>query len=207
IKNCIIKNFSNVVYLYSSLNSVIVNNTLNLNAKGGIHFDSCTNNTIANNMASSNSISGIMLDSSSNNTLFNNSVNSNYFGVFLVGDTANNTLNSNTLCNNRKYDIFSGSLNYATGDNNTCVTTKNYKDNESVACNNTCPIDSCNCSSCGECSYKLSHPSCEQVNLTADVMNLSGTCIEDPVNFNNKIFDCKGYTIIERNDFEGSEFI
>ena len=31
--------------------------------------------------------------------------------------------------------------------------------------------------------------------LTANIINYSGTCINNPANFTNKVFDCQGYTI------------
>jgi len=55
--------------------------------------------------------------------------------------------------------------------------------------------DVCNCSSCGECNEKLNETSCSVVNLNASIINQTGSCINNPVNFNNKIFDCQGNAI------------
>jgi parallel beta-helix repeat protein len=61
----------------------------------------------------------------------------------------------------------------------------------------------CECSSCGECSTKLSDSNCDIVQLTTDIMDYDGgTCIDNPDNFFNKVFDCKGYTI----DQDGSSY-
>jgi parallel beta-helix repeat protein len=42
---------------------------------------------------------------------------------------------------------------------------------------------------------KLNDPACTEVNLTSDIIDYAGTCINNPVNFNNKIFDCQGHVI------------
>ena len=53
----------------------------------------------------------------------------------------------------------------------------------------------CLCDSCASCTSKLNDPSCNVVNLTADISSVSGTCIDNPVNFSNKVFDCQGHLI------------
>ena len=55
--------------------------------------------------------------------------------------------------------------------------------------------DTCFCSNCADCMTNLSDASCTTVKLTTDILNQAGTCINDPANFNNKIFDCQGHTI------------
>ena len=55
--------------------------------------------------------------------------------------------------------------------------------------------DVCYCDSCANCTNTLNNNSCTEVKLTADILNHSGTCIDDPENFNNKVFDCQGHTI------------
>ncbi|MEM2918922.1 MAG: hypothetical protein QXY62_05435, partial [Candidatus Altiarchaeota archaeon] len=56
---------------------------------------------------------------------------------------------------------------------------------------------SCTCSSCDGCTAALNdNIGCPLgVNLTADITNHAGTCINNPENFSNKIFDCQGHTI------------
>ncbi|MEM2479022.1 MAG: NosD domain-containing protein, partial [Candidatus Pacearchaeota archaeon] len=53
----------------------------------------------------------------------------------------------------------------------------------------------CECDSCGSCKNALNNASCTEVRLTANITNFAGTCIDNPENFNNKIFDCQGNTI------------
>ncbi|MEM5819469.1 MAG: NosD domain-containing protein, partial [Candidatus Aenigmatarchaeota archaeon] len=53
----------------------------------------------------------------------------------------------------------------------------------------------CECNSCGDCINALNSPNCNIVYLTADISNWAGTCIINPANFNNKIFDCQGHII------------
>jgi len=55
----------------------------------------------------------------------------------------------------------------------------------------------CNCNSCSDCTNALNDNTLcySQVKLTADITNQSGTCINNPANFNNKIFDCQGHKI------------
>jgi hypothetical protein len=53
----------------------------------------------------------------------------------------------------------------------------------------------CNCSTCDECEAKLNDPACTIVTLTTDIKNQSGTCIDSPANFTNKVFDCKNHVI------------
>ncbi|MFN3527645.1 MAG: NosD domain-containing protein, partial [Candidatus Altarchaeaceae archaeon] len=183
------------IYLYYSSNNTLTNNNASLN-NYGIYLGSSSNNTLIGNNASSNSYYGICLYSSSNNTLINNNASLNSYGIYMGRDSNNNSIISNKLCYNSEYDIYNYGSSTA-GNNNTCVTFYNYNDINSTGCNNACPLNEngCNCSSCEECNYKLSHPSCSQVNLIADIINHSGTCINNPENFNNKIFDCQGHKI------------
>ena len=62
----------------------------------------------------------------------------------------------------------------------------------------------CNCSTCDECEEKLNDPSCFVVTLNESIMNHSGTCINNPANFTNKIFDCQGFTI--EGDDSGADY-
>ncbi len=49
IKNCIVMNFSDGMYLDNSSNNTLTNNTITINTNGGIYIDSSANNTIYNN--------------------------------------------------------------------------------------------------------------------------------------------------------------
>ncbi|MEM3407886.1 MAG: DUF2341 domain-containing protein, partial [Nitrososphaerota archaeon] len=181
------------IYLESSSNNMLTNNNVNSNYYGIYLYDS-TNNIISNSSISENEDTGIYLYFSSNNILINNNVNSNYYGIEVyVGH--NNNLSSNNICYNIHYDIFNEG--YSTiGNNNTCETTYKYNDENSDGCYNLCPFNGCDCTSCNECTYKLSNVLCSQVNLIKDISNHSRYfCIYNPENFNNKIFDCQGHTI------------
>jgi len=61
--------------------------------------------------------------------------------------------------------------------------------------NVTSPLTDCNCSNCSDCMDKLNDTACSVVTLNANITNHSGTCIDDPENFSNKVFDCQGYMI------------
>jgi len=41
----------------------------------------------------------------------------------------------------------------------------------------------------------MSNASCTEIWLSEDITNYPGTCINNPANFNNKIFDCQGHKI------------
>ena len=54
----------------------------------------------------------------------------------------------------------------------------------------------CDCSNCSDCNSAISTAgSGSTIRLTADISNHIGTCIDNPANFNNKIFSCQGHTI------------
>ena len=214
IKNCLITNWDNGIHLSNSSNNILTNNTANSNEGctiygcygNGIYlYYSSNNNILTNNTANSNGLIGIYL-SSSNNTLTNNTANNNSYGIYVLYDPYSNNNNMmilNDLCYNSEYDVYNYVGNSTTGDNNTCVISYNYDDTNSTGCKYVCSLneDNCNCSSCKECSYELSHTSCSEVNLTTNIINKSGNCIDNPTNFNNKIFDCQGH-IIDGDDYE-----
>ncbi len=53
------------------------------------------------------------------------------------------------------------------------------------------------CTNCTDCTNALNNNTYNHVYLNASITNYSGTsnCIDDPINFSNKVFDCQGYTI------------
>jgi len=59
--------------------------------------------------------------------------------------------------------------------------------------------DICECASCSECTEKLNDNSCKEVRLTQDIIGQYGTCIDNPGDFNYKIFDCQGHLIRGKN--------
>ena len=223
IKNCVINNFYNGIYLITSSNNTLMNNIANFNVLTGIYLiNIANNNTLTNNTASNNSFYGIVLSNSSNNTLTNNTANNNtHQGIVLISADSNNlnlntvkwntldgfwsttsnnnTLSDNILCNNNQingayFDIESSLIN--SGDNNTCDTTSGWNDTGATGCSVFCNgyVNNNNCSTCDECEYKLSSSLYSTVSLTSNITN-TGTCINYPANSSNKIFDCQGYTI------------
>ncbi|MFO7872525.1 MAG: NosD domain-containing protein, partial [Candidatus Undinarchaeales archaeon] len=52
-----------------------------------------------------------------------------------------------------------------------------------------------NCSNCSDCEAAITNNTYDDIRLTADITNHSGTCIDNPTNFSNKTFDCQGHTI------------
>ncbi len=55
----------------------------------------------------------------------------------------------------------------------------------------------CECWGCAGCTSAINNNiNCgAEVRLTLNLIDQPGTCIDDPSNFNNKIFDCQGHTI------------
>jgi len=52
----------------------------------------------------------------------------------------------------------------------------------------------CECASCEECEKLMNDDNCSEILLTQDISSDAG-CIETPVSFNDKTFDCQGYKI------------
>ncbi|RLG27722.1 hypothetical protein DRO03_11505, partial [Methanosarcinales archaeon] len=93
------------IYLHSSSNNTLVNNTADSNNDYGISLHYSSNNMLANNTADSNNDCGIYLHSSSNNTLTSNTADSNNaYGIYLYY-SRNNTLTSNNADSNDYYGI------------------------------------------------------------------------------------------------------
>lgn len=54
----------------------------------------------------------------------------------------------------------------------------------------------CECSDCSDCMNALNdNNNCSTVKLNQSITNQAGTCINNPQNFTNKVFDCQGHTI------------
>lgn len=102
------------IYLYSSRQNTIRNNTANSNGKDGILLYQYSNqNVIENNTASSNDYNGIRLDwRSSLNTVNNNTVTSSgKKGIYLNSDSDDNTLENNTVTGSGEYGIYLSQAN------------------------------------------------------------------------------------------------
>jgi len=52
-----------------------------------------------------------------------------------------------------------------------------------------------NCGNCSDCIDALNDNGHNEVRLTVNITNQNETCINNPSNFSNKIFDCQGYVI------------
>jgi parallel beta-helix repeat protein len=185
------------IYLEDSSNNTLTSSTANTNNDTGILLGSSSNNILTNNTANTNNDTGIRLEhSSNNNTLINNTANTNKASGIYLEDSSNNSINTNLVCNNTNIDLYSSDWLSSSGDNNTCDKPGIWNDTGTTGCTYLCTgyVNDCNCSSCDECNYKL-NSSCDLVTLADDIINNSGTCIYDPVNFINKVFDCQGYMI------------
>ena len=100
IKNCVITDFYEGIYLDPSSKNSIINNIANSNDWLGILLSSSSNNKISDCTANNNGL-GFYLDSSSSNILTSNIVNNNYDdGIRLRSSSSNNiidnTVNSNS---------------------------------------------------------------------------------------------------------------
>ncbi|UCE37279.1 MAG: right-handed parallel beta-helix repeat-containing protein [Thermoplasmata archaeon] len=128
------------IYLYSSSNCTIAHNNASFNNIMGIYLSYSSNNTIANNNASSNDEHGIFCSCSSDNTVINNTVAYNKYEGIYLSDSSSNTFIDNTVTNN----IVGISLSYCTNNNitNNTVSTNTYEgirlyssDNNTIANN------------------------------------------------------------------------
>ena len=112
---------NNGIYLYSSSDNTITDNTCNNNTNNGISLYSSSNNTVTGNTCNNNYY-GIYLYSSSNNTITGNTCNNNNNndGISLYASSSNNTITGNT-CNNNNYGIHLDSSSNNTIIGNTCI--------------------------------------------------------------------------------------
>jgi len=177
------KNYDGI-YMTSSSNNRIISNTLTMNDDSGLWIVSCDNNYIFNNTITLNG-------------MFNTSSNPTGYGMYIRG-SVNNTLEDNIFCDNLNYDIDSDDdSKHNIKINNSCDRINNYADEgKSSGCTYKCPVI-CTCESCKECNKRLTQ-NCSVVTLIANITDYNkagGTCINNPENFNNKIFDCNGNKI------------
>lgn len=131
------------IYLYSSSDNTVTDNTCNNSSYGILLYSSSNNNTITGNTCNNNSNNGIRLESSSNNnTITGNTCNSNNYGIYLYS-SSNNTVTSNTCNNNATGIHLSLSSNNNTVTGNTCNNnaTGIYL---SLSSNNTVTGNTCN---------------------------------------------------------------
>jgi len=89
-----------ICLVYSSNNNAIIGNNATANSIYGIWLDSSSNNTISGNIATANGQDGICLSYSSNsNTIGGNNIANNEYGIKLV-ESSNNRLYHNNFINN-----------------------------------------------------------------------------------------------------------
>jgi len=147
VKNCIITGFEYGIHFTGAGYGAILNNTANSNNGHGIWLYSSSNSTIANNTASSNGNGGgIVLESGSdNNVVSNNTAGSDYIGIYF-SSSPNNTIADNTASSNTygiRLDSSSNNNatnNTANSNGNTGISLQSSSDNNTVA-NNTASLN------------------------------------------------------------------
>jgi len=223
--NNVLDNNSFVLY-YADQNVLNKNNVSN--SYNGIFVSRSFDNNISSNIIVNNSL-GIEITESNDNLIYNNffdnveNVNDTYSGGF-GNNSWNTTYNCGAIIN-----IIGGSCiggNYWSDYNGTDNGNGTYPHNISgdgigdtdLPYNGSASIDNggdylpltnktesaainCSCVNCSDCMDKLNN-NCSVVNLTQDI-TVNGTCINNPSNFSNKIFDCDGYSITGNNSGYG----
>jgi parallel beta-helix repeat protein len=120
IKNCIVTDWYDGIYLVDSDSNTLSNITSNSNTYNGIHFYVSSSNTLSNITANSNSYYGIFLYYYSNSNTIKNSIiqgNSQY-GIYLYTAGIPANLIYNNLFNNTNNFYFAGTI-YANNWNTT----------------------------------------------------------------------------------------
>ena len=135
------------IYLNSSSNSTIANNTCSANDYYGILLERSNDCTITNNTCSENTFSGILLKDSSYCTIENNTCSANQASIYddigIILERSNDcTITNNTCSNNDKGISLSGST-HCTIENNTCSENNEHgidiwHSNNSTITKNTC---------------------------------------------------------------------
>jgi len=175
ISNCIATNNRYGIYLNSSDNNRIENNTCHSNWKGarredesqahGIFLVSSSNNTIKNNKCKSNGCgSGIYIECFSNyNIIENNTCTKNLdHGIKLVLYCNNNIVKNNTCLYNENAGIFLATSNNNILASNTCNHNKNnpgiilkYFCNNNTIVNNVCNLNDEGIALQHSCNYNM----------------------------------------------------
>lgn len=109
----------NGIYLYSSNDNTLTNNTTRFNEQTGIYLDLSNNNTLKKNIADSNKEKGIFLNASNSNKLLYNSASRNEWNGVLFWSSNNNTVQGNKVLRNTYSIILSNSEGNILSDNST----------------------------------------------------------------------------------------
>ncbi|MEM4347591.1 MAG: NosD domain-containing protein [Candidatus Altiarchaeota archaeon] len=194
------------IYLFGSPRCNIVNNTA-ISNKYGLYltYYSDYNNILSNNF-SGNQIGFVTSHTDPNgvyyslgnsgNTLRENEISNNGNGIYSIGSSS--TINWNRVCGNGNLDFNSTNWQSSSGDNNTCDKPQIWNDYLTTGCTYSCTTKTdyiCNCSNCDDCEERIIDQNCREIRLSTDISSYTGTCIDNPENFNNKIFDCQGHKI------------
>jgi len=120
VRNCIVSDFVDGIYLAYSSNSTLANNTPGSNTHG-IRLWYSHDNSVANNTAHSNSLYGIYLAYSRRNTMANNDLDSNGWYSMLLRESNNNSISLNTMDSNTYEGLFLyGAFNNSIRENRAC---------------------------------------------------------------------------------------
>ncbi|ODS36949.1 hypothetical protein BEH94_03990 [Candidatus Altiarchaeales archaeon WOR_SM1_SCG] len=182
-------------------NNIANNNSYGLCLSGNSDFNQILNNQILNNdligikISKCNHFGSSCPGGNTNNTLQENNISNNNIGIY--SENSNSIINSNIVCNSINLDFNTSDWQPSYGDNNTCDNADGWNDDRGIGCRYACDgsINFCTCKNCSDCENKLNNTSCTMIYLTANIMNHDGTCIDNPENFNDKVFDCKGHTM------------
>ncbi|MCX6741870.1 MAG: right-handed parallel beta-helix repeat-containing protein [Candidatus Pacearchaeota archaeon] len=207
IKNCTIINNSMGIFMELSSNNSLINNNLLFNYHA-IFVQYSSNNSLINNTIESNVGYGFYLSGESFNNLFQgNDISDNGVGIRnSYVPYSNSNILSNYVCDNDMDFNNEGGWNGTYGANNSCDKPDGWNDTGKIGCTYQC-AEECSCTSCDDCTNKLSNITCSVVKLTQNITNIDSenACIRrSSLGTRNQIFDCQGkqikiYGIFDQN--------
>lgn len=194
LKNCTITDFNEALKLYESDNNQIIDFSVTSNLVSGFSVK-CDNNSIVNSTVRCSGGSGIGINVSGNASNFrveNTNISNCDIGLLFETETSGGYAYDNYICGNT-LDIQDDDA--TTGDLNLCDTATGYSDLGSSGCYYNCTEYAQGyryCDNCTDCEEKLNDTDSVIVRLRFNITGASGTCINDPDNFQDKTFDCQG---------------